>query len=594
MPSRSPARHAGRAQSCLALDGSSRQRQPGGSGGDDVARAATLIATGEIVAIKGLGGYHLACDATNAEAVARLRRLKRRDAKPFALMARDWTMIRRYCTVGDRGGARAAPGRGADRAAARRWAARRLPERRAGAGDARLHAADDAAAPLLMEEIEWPAGDDQRQPLGRAAASSTTTRRASGSAAIAEYALMHEREIANRVDDSVRARHGGQAAPAAPRPRLCAGPDRLPAGFADAPEILAMGGELKATFCLVKDGQAILSQHKGDLENAATFEDYRNNQRALCRELFDHAPAAIVDRLAIPNICRPNWGRAQWRKQRGLPLVAGAASSRPCRRLPRRKRPPARRDRGARDRARRAWMGRRRHDLGRRVPARRLSRLPAAGTAQAGRHAGRHRRRPRAVAQPLCASRAPRSAATPWQTARAGIELMRRFAAQTARRARCDDRARAFNSPRASSCGRLFDAVAAASASAAIGRPMKARRRRVSKHCAEAALGSITAPRLSFRRSPGNGREVAASLTPQPMWRALLRDLERGISPAAIAAAFHDGLAQAIARTAARHCRRCGGGAAVRHGRLVGRLLPEPDAVRASSRRDLRPGASTC
>ncbi len=70
-------------------------------------------------------------------------------------------------------------------------------------------------------------------------------------------------------------------------------PIKLPPGFETAPELLAMGGELKATFCLVKDGEAILSQHQGDLEDAATYDDYRKNL-ALYATLFDHAPMALI------------------------------------------------------------------------------------------------------------------------------------------------------------------------------------------------------------------------------------------------------------------------------------------------------------
>ena len=70
-------------------------------------------------------------------------------------------------------------------------------------------------------------------------------------------------------------------------------PIQLPPGFEAAPQILAFGGELKSTFCLVKDGAAILSQHQGDLEDAATFDDYRKNL-ALYQKLFDHYPTALV------------------------------------------------------------------------------------------------------------------------------------------------------------------------------------------------------------------------------------------------------------------------------------------------------------
>jgi hydrogenase maturation protein HypF len=101
-------------------------------------------------------------------------------------------------------------------------------------------------------------------------------------------------------------------------PGYAPAPIALPLGFENAPEILAMGGELKATFCLVKDGKAILSQHQGDLEHPAAFDDYRKNL-ALFRDLFEHAPVALAaDR-------HPEYLSAKLARERaqaeGLPLV---------------------------------------------------------------------------------------------------------------------------------------------------------------------------------------------------------------------------------------------------------------------------------
>ncbi len=136
---------------------------------DDLDSAGSLIQKGEIVAIKGLGGYHLACDATNAEAVERLRTAKRRDAKPFALMARDLDIVRRYCRVGPA-----------------EEALLTSPEAPIvlldATGPERL---PDAVAPglktlgfmlpttplhlLLLRDTDRPGGDDERQPFRRAA-----------------------------------------------------------------------------------------------------------------------------------------------------------------------------------------------------------------------------------------------------------------------------------------------------------------------------------------------------------------------------------------------------------------------------------------
>jgi len=111
--------------------------------------------------------------------------------------------------------------------------------------------------------------------------------------AIAPYALIHDRAIANRIDDSVVRIMAGRARLVRRARGYAPAPIKLPPGFEASPPLLALGGELKATFCLVKDGEAILSQHQGDLEDAATYDDYRKNL-ALYATLFDHAPQALV------------------------------------------------------------------------------------------------------------------------------------------------------------------------------------------------------------------------------------------------------------------------------------------------------------
>ncbi len=132
---------------------------------------------------------------------------------------------------------------------------------------------------------------------------------------------MHDRDIVNRLDDSVARVMAG-------KPRLlrrarghAPAPMPLPPGFEDAPPILAMGGELKSTFCLLKDGQAIVSQHMGDLEEAATHADYRRNQE-LYRSLFRFEPQIVaVD--AHPDYISTEWGRAL-AQENGLPRSASS------------------------------------------------------------------------------------------------------------------------------------------------------------------------------------------------------------------------------------------------------------------------------
>ena len=259
---------------------------------DDVDAVCSLLQKGEIVAIKGIGGYQFACDATNEEAVARLRLLKRRDAKPFALMARDLDIIRRYCAV-DAEATRVLTSPEAPIVLLPADGMERLPERIApGLSTLGFMLPTTPLHLLILRRMTRPvvmtSGNlsDEPQVISETQARERLS-------AIAPYALIHDREIANRIDDSVVRIMGGKSRLMRRARGFAPAPIKLPAGFEAAPELLALGGELKATFCLVKDGEAILSQHQGDLEDASTYDDYLKNL-ALYRELFDHAPEALV------------------------------------------------------------------------------------------------------------------------------------------------------------------------------------------------------------------------------------------------------------------------------------------------------------
>lgn len=110
---------------------------------------------------------------------------------------------------------------------------------------------------------------------------------------IADYFLFHNREIVNRIDDSI-VRVVGDKIQTIRRARGYApAPIKLPPGFEKSPQVLAMGGELKNTFCLLRNGKAILSQHLGNLENATAFQAYQDTLN-LYLSLFDHKPELIA------------------------------------------------------------------------------------------------------------------------------------------------------------------------------------------------------------------------------------------------------------------------------------------------------------
>lgn len=225
-------------------------------------RAAELIRGGEIIAVQGLGAFHLACDATSEAAVSELRRRKRRDAQPFAVMVRDMAMAEAIgvldaaCRVALASPARPIvlmPAREAQIAPAVRGPSRRmgvmLPY-------TPLHH-------LLLARVDRPIVMTSGNPSGGPAVIDHEVARATlGS--IADAFLLHDRPIARRVEDSVVATAGSAARVLRRSRGLSPVPIRLPAC---APEpVLALGGHMKNTACLVLGDLAYLTPHLGDLE----------------------------------------------------------------------------------------------------------------------------------------------------------------------------------------------------------------------------------------------------------------------------------------------------------------------------------------
>ncbi len=259
---------------------------------DPVDAVAGLLRRGFIVAVKGLGGFHLACLATDAAAVRRLRARKRRDRKPFALMARDPAVIRRYARLSAREEALLAGAR-APIVLLEAAGSERLPPEVA--PDLHLLGFMLPYTPLhllMMRRLEVPvvmtSGNlsDEPQVIDEKEARVRL-------AAIADVFLLHDRPIANRVDDSVvrtvagapmllRRARGWVPEPIHLHPRLAA-----------APPLFAVGGDLKNCFGLLVEGAAVLSSHHGDLADARVEEAWRESRELFFR-LFGFRPRAVV------------------------------------------------------------------------------------------------------------------------------------------------------------------------------------------------------------------------------------------------------------------------------------------------------------
>ncbi len=236
---------------------------------DPIAEAARKLSAGAIVAVKGLGGFHLAADATNSAAVALLRERKRRVEKPFAVMAPDVEAVRKICEA-DEAEVKVLqsvqrpivllpkkPGSAIVEQVApfNRYLGVFLPY-------TPLHyllLAQGGFSALVMTSgnlSEEPIAIDNREALTRLQT-------------LADYFLVHNRDILLRCDDSVVRVADGMTR----QLRRSRGFVPMPVFLKDEqPPVLAVGGELKNTICLTKDKHAFLSQHVGDLENSESYK----------------------------------------------------------------------------------------------------------------------------------------------------------------------------------------------------------------------------------------------------------------------------------------------------------------------------------
>ncbi len=253
------------------------------------------LSAGLIVAVKGIGGYHLACDATNDSAVRRLRERKRKSDKPFAVMVPHISAAARICRLSDSDRAVLLSARRPIVIAPKQKTSRLSDAVAPGNRDLGIFLPYTPLHQLLFdrggfEALVMTSGNISEEPI---VSRESELQRLAG---IADRFVTHDRAIETRVDDSVVRTFRGHDSVL-----------RRSRGYAPSPidlgvalrEILACGGELKNTFCLTKDHYAILSQHIGDLENYETLEFFRETLAHMCH--FFRIEPRIVAHDLHPN-----------------------------------------------------------------------------------------------------------------------------------------------------------------------------------------------------------------------------------------------------------------------------------------------------
>jgi hydrogenase maturation protein HypF len=561
---------------------------------DPLSHAATQLAAGAIVAVKGLGGFNLFVDATNEHAVARLRSRKRRPDKPFALIARDLQVVAAYAeaSASERRAllAPAAPivllearEQAQGRALARALSGPQRP-RLARLGfmlpSTPLHL-------LLLQSFTHPlvctSGNFSEQPLvieDREALQQL--------GAIADLFVGHDRAIEHRLDDSVVRVFSGRARVLRRARGFVPAAIALPEGFAQLAareSVLAAGADLKAVLALSRADDVVLSQQLGDLDGAETRLAYDQARDRFCA-LFARSPTCIAadnhpegraaqlaqawaDERELPCLSVPHHHAhfAACLGENGVPLATAPLFGLVLDGI------------GAGSEPRSLWGGE----------------LFLGGYAHVERVAS---------LEPVALLGGDRAAREPWRCLYAQLHQAGDFAALRARYAgvpgvaRLDAKPGALlrtmletgaHAPRASSCGRLFDAVAAAL-------ELCFERQGYEAEAAE-ALEDLAAPSLARaveERMRGQYYRVAQRRGEHGPWRlaqgelllALLDDLASGSAPSLAAARFHVALAlgwaelvERLARTRSVERSIALSGGCMQNALLHGRLTSELESL---------------
>lgn len=509
---------------------------------DEVDACCMLLERGSILAIKGLGGFQLACDATQEQAVERLRRLKRREGKPFALMARDLDVIRGYCSIHDQESELLQRTSAPIVILARHTGRSLAPSVAPGMNTYGFMLPHTPLHHLLLRRMPHPivltSGNMAGEPQWIDNAEARDQLRG-----IADCFLLHNRGIARRIDDSVVRIMDGEprifrrSRGYAPAPLL------LPKGFEQTPPLLAMGGELKNTFCLLQDGQAFLSHHIGDLEDGLTYTDYQKSL-AHYQEVFTHTPETIaIDRH--PNYLSSALGR-EYAASQDLPLIevqhhhAHFAACLADNAVPFETAP---------------ILGIILDGLG----------YGDDGTIWGGEFLfGNYERTTRiGTFKPVPMLGGVQAIQEPWRNTYAQLKMgmgwdqvaqayhqtpVFQYLEHKPRQILDQMLTKGINSPMTSSCGRLFDAVAAAMGicSDAVVFEGQAAMELEALVDASTLLHEDATLSYPFAISPLPDSHLP-SIDPLPMWHALLNDLRCRTSIPIMAARFHKGLARAIA-----------------------------------------------